>query len=445
MMLRRSFTQLVVRRCPSVTFAASGFGIGAVITPRRAAATLGQGPPKAGGLPFKLPRGVSTTSLRTIKDDLESDVPTLLMFYVASNQEVATYTEMVVQQLASVNAEKASLVVSHTGGAPPLADGAPPALRLLLVDCIAERQLAASMGVSANAFPIIYFCQRGAMVDKMVGIVTEAQIREALHAFVRFVAESSEKKREFQEKATKRMDEDDENPLTLMQAAQEKLKEKDIAKALQLFRKSARQCEVEVEKLHNKLNLRAKKLTPDIISKLRQDSYYMTLPQALAGEAMALGVSGDWSNASIIAKRIRAEFPWAVQDLRLVADAVVRIELVECSGFDLLKDNYTNLMKKEDHLNDVVAFYRNNVKLAAAHYLERNHKSAIDECLRLIRAEPKLLPALKDAGVVNQEVTLSLNSSTPARRALFLIFEGLGNTHEDVIAARKKIAAFMCI
>eukprot|EP00388_Colpodella_angusta_P040294 GDKK01049797.1.p1 GENE.GDKK01049797.1~~GDKK01049797.1.p1 ORF type:complete len:125 (-),score=26.92 GDKK01049797.1:96-470(-) len=122
-----------------------------------------------------------------------------------------------------------------------------------------------------------------------------------------------------------------------------------------------------------------------------------------------------------------------------------RIELLFLTNFDLEKDNYVSLMKREELLNDPVAFYLTNVKLAAAHVFEKRHNAGIEECLKLIRTEPKLLGELKKAGVVAQDASLGQKDATPARKVIFLIFEALGNNNEHVIAARKKLSAYLSL
>ena len=144
--------------------------------------------------------------------------------------------------------------------------------------------------------------------------------------------------------------------------------------------------------------------------------------------------------------RIRSEFPYATKDLRDVAEAVVRIELLFVSGYDLDTDNYISLLKFEDLQNDPVTFYQQRVKLAVAHVLDKKHRSAILECVKLIRAEPKLLPALKSGKVVEEDACLTGEgraAATPARRVLFLIFEVLGNMHETTVEGRKMVEPYL--
>ncbi len=72
-----------------------------------------------------------------------------------------------------------------------------------------------------------------------------------------------------------------------------------------------------------------------------------------------------------------------------------------------------------------------------AHYFERHHEQALEELLKLVRVEAKLLPELKKAGLCESLAT------SPARKILFLMFEALGNDSPAVITARRKLAAFL--
>ncbi|KAH8619901.1 putative Thioredoxin [Trypanosoma vivax] len=58
------------------------------------------------------------------------------------------------------------------------------AIKLGLVDCVRNATLTQQFNVEPQMFPIVYFVRNKVYADKMVGIVPEAQIKEAIDALL---------------------------------------------------------------------------------------------------------------------------------------------------------------------------------------------------------------------------------------------------------------------
>jgi tetratricopeptide (TPR) repeat protein len=241
----------------------------------------------------------------------------------------------------------------------------------------------------------------------------------------------------------KRTDNDDENAMTLLQVAHQKLRLKEIVKAQELYSKSLKLATEATNAFKESIGWHTKKHTDEMWLKLRRNAQYNAMAQASAGLAMCEMANRNFAPALEIVTKIREDFPYATKDLKDVTEAIVRIELVFAAKFDLDKDNYVTLMKFEDSEEDPVKFYEQHVKLAVAHVIDKKHRAAIIECVRLIRSESKLLPVLKQAGVVEKDAVLASNVSTPARRVIFLIFEVLGPHHETTIEGRKMLEPYL--
>lgn len=450
--------------------------------------TQGGGPGVGGGRPRPPPPPPSSVVLpktlgmvhitaKNVQEEVkQGTTPLILFFHIRSHPEVLTFTLTLQQQVELANKEAAAsaAVSANAGGStPPAATGAAAnlAVRLGLVDCETEMPLAQQFGVRGDQFPLMFFIVGGNIVDRLVGMVPEAQIRDAITAFIKFGKEETEAAASGTPTSASsggddpagassdatasplhkvpRMDNDEENVMTLLQAATKKLKDKDkdAVKAEQLFRKAHAVGEAAIEKLKKELGLHLKKATPQVMDRLKQDPHYHACPQALSGVALSLFAQNKHEECYATCKVIREQYPWATKELREVAEAVCKLELLRAADYDPDKDSYVNLMRNDQALNEPVKFYTNNVKLAVAHFMERQPQLAIDECLKLLRAEPKLLADLKRAGVVPEDVRCNGVSTdektTPARKVLSLLLESLGSNNEIAIRARKKMAAFL--
>ncbi|RNF04967.1 uncharacterized protein Tco025E_07877 [Trypanosoma conorhini] len=399
-------------------------------------------PPPPGALPARL--GVVHFNSRNINDEMSSKVPLFLYFHVTNNSEVAAYTERL-----SVQVDAANHRLRGSGIADKYQEFGKDrglAIKLGLVDCLREAGLTEKFSVDPHMFPIVYFVRNKVYADKMVGIVPESQVKEAIDAFIDYAIEESKNEMSgtsvFQK--VQRSDEDDENAMTLLNAAHTRLKNKEIPKARELFKKAYDMATRETQAARERLGFaKEKKVTRDMWERLKREGCYNVSPQALCGLAMCAMVSKDAAEAQRIVQQVREEFPFATRDLRDVAEAVVRIELLIIADFDVEKDNYVSLLTYDDLTHDPAALYRQHLKLAVAHFVEKRHHKGIEECLRLIRAEPKLLPALKAAGVVPEGLVLGPHAKTPARQVILGIFEALGNTNEHTIMGRQMLQTYL--
>jgi thioredoxin-like negative regulator of GroEL len=419
-----------------------------------------------------LPTGV--VRVTDINFDLEigmcKDTPVILLFYVGTNHEVLSYAKTVISQVGTFNRIRAAMARDAAGAA---AGTAALAIKCGIIDVEREYNLAQQFRIQPDMFPLIYFIAAGRVVDKMIGICPEGQVQQAFTAFLDWTKQHAAKPvpgtAEYMEQARKdaigdpgkqpataaaadaaekpdRPDEFDENPMTLQQAAIRKTQSKDYAKAYELFTKARTVAEENVKALKVRLGVDKKKMTPELQERLKKDVNYLALPQAICGQAMVRLAQRDLEEASGYCAEVRRDFPWAVRDNRQIADTLCRVELIRLSGYDVDKDNYVTLMRRDDLVENTGDFYRNQLRLAVAHYFERHQEMAIEELLRLIRAEPKMMAMLKKEGLIaapEDGSAMTAQNKTPARRILFLVFESMGNQHGAVIDARKKLQAFL--
>lgn len=140
--------------------------------------------------------------------------------------------------------------------------------------------------------------------------------------------------------------------------------------------------------------------------------------------------------------RVRAEFPYAMLDLQEVIDGVTRIELLTITEYDMEKDSYLNLLRFHELNDDPIAFYKSRLKLIIALVMEGSHSQAIEEALRVVRAEHKLLPELKKAGIVPADLVLGPQAVTPGRQVILKVFESLGNTNEHLVKGRRLLQLY---
>lgn len=421
-----------------------------------------------------LPLGCVNVDIRTLdKEVMRSEVPTLLYFHVTSHPEVKEYTRLLTSQVGAINREAANtapMTQAHTPAEKKLA------VKLGLVDCIKEATLAQQFRISGANFPMTYFLLGGSVVDQAVGIMEEAQIRDALTQFVAFAdKKKAEAKNSKLQGATPgtgstnssaagapdgagigRVGEDEENPVTLLQVALRKLQEKDFSKTTMLLDKAMAQALPEADKLKKRLGVGQKKITPEMLNAMRKDVNVTVLPQILCARAMMALGQKRYSDAFAEVDTIMTEYPWAPRDLRQVADCVCRIGMIKYADYDLDRDNYVTLLKKSDggslsNSGDVIEFYFTQVRLACCHYFEKHPDRCIEELLKIIRVEPKLMPELKKKGLLEEwakqssvaERAAGHNTTTLARRIIFLVFDALGNDNQMVVAARKKISAYL--
>ncbi|CAJ1028663.1 hypothetical protein Q4I30_004927 [Leishmania utingensis] len=374
---------------------------------------------------------------------MESKTPLFLYFMVPNHPEVKQYTDLLCHQVDQANRR---LKGDNFGELyQEFGKDAGLAIKLGMVDCLQEPGLMAKFHVDPRMFPFIYFVRNKVFCDKLVGIVSESHIKEAVEAFIDYAKQESKNESEgrslFQQ--VKRQDNDEENAMTLIAAAHSKMQAGEPAKGKQLFEKALRMSLEDIEIVKQRYGVPHKKMTPELWAKLKREPCYNSAPEALCGLAMCAMASKQRDEAFRLAAQVREEFPFATQDMRSVAEAVVRIELIQLVDYDPDTDNYMRLLKFDELVNEPAQFYRHHLKRAVAFYVEGVAGQAIEECLRLIRAEPKLLAALKENGIVPKDLRLGPVAVTPARQVLQGIFEALGPTNEHVQKGRKLLQLYV--
>ncbi|GET89644.1 hypothetical protein, conserved [Leishmania tarentolae] len=387
--------------------------------------------------------GVVQITSKNIKTEMESKVPLFLYFMVTNHPEVKQYTELLCHQVDQANRrvkdENFGDVYQEFGKDSGLA------IKLGIVDCLQEPGLMAKFHIDPHMFPLIYFVRNKVYCDKMAGVVTESHVKEAVEAFIDYAKLESKNESEgisvFQK--VRRQDNDDENAMTLIAAAHGKMQAGDPAKGKLLFEKALRISMEDIEVVKKRYGVPNKKMTPELWAKLKREPCYNSAPEALCGLAMCAMASKQRSEAFHLAARVREEFPFAPQDMRSVAEAVVRIELIQLVDYDPDTDNYMRLLKFDELVSEPAQFYKHHLKRAVAFYVEGVAGQAIEECLRLIRAEPKLLSALKESGIVPKDLRLGPTAATPARQVIRAIFEALGSTNEHVEKGRKLLQLYI--
>ncbi|CAJ1027540.1 conserved hypothetical protein [Leishmania braziliensis MHOM/BR/75/M2904] len=374
---------------------------------------------------------------------MESKTPLFLYFMVPNHPEVKQYTDLLCHQVDQANRR---LKGDNFGELyQEFGKDAGLAIKLGMVDCLQEPGLMAKFHIDPRMFPFIYFVRNKVFCDKLVGIVSESHIKEAVEAFIDYAKQESKNESEgrslFQQ--VKRQDNDEENAMTLIAAAHSKMQAGEPAKGKQLFEKALRMSLEDIEIVKQRYGVPHKKMTPELWAKLKREPCYNSAPEALCGLAMCAMASKQRDEAFRLAAQVREEFPFAPQDMRSVAEAVVRIELIQLVDYDPDTDNYMRLLKFDELVNEPAQFYRHHLKRAVAFYVEGVAGQAIEECLRLIRAEPKLLAALKENGIVPKDLRLGPVAVTPARQVLQGIFEALGPTNEHVQKGRKLLQLYV--
>lgn len=404
-----------------------------------------QRPPPSVSPPSSLPRsaakaqkmGVVHVDSTNLNAELGTKVPLFLYFTVTNHPDITAYTELLIHQVDQANRRLQGSSLADTYQ--EFGKDAGLAIKLGIIDCLKEPGIHEKFGVNPHMFPVLYFVLNRLTVDKLSGMVPESQIKEAVDAFIEYATTEANKsdKGKGTLDAIKRHDNDDENPMTLLQVAHKQLQKREVVKARKTYEKALKQSLEEMETVNERYGVGKKKMTEELWSKLKREGCYNTAPQALCGLGMCALSIAQVDEAMNFARRARKEYPYAVRDLQGVADALVRIELFHVTGFNIEDDNYATLLRFDELINDPVDFYDHHLKLVVSHYVEGRSRYAIQEALRLIRSERKLLPALKERGRVPQDLSLGPSAETPARKVLNLIFEALGPTNEHVVQGRK--------
>ncbi|KAG5475754.1 hypothetical protein CUR178_03467 [Leishmania enriettii] len=387
--------------------------------------------------------GVVQITAKNITTEMESKVPLFLYFTVSNHPDVRLYTDLLSHQVDQANrrlkGDSFDELYQEFGRDAGLA------IKLGVIDCLHEPGLMAKFQIDPHMFPLIYFVRNKVFCDKLVGIVAESHVKEAVEAFIEYAKAESKNELEGSSllQKVKRQDNDDENAMTLLAAAHSKMQSGDPAKGKKLFEKALRLSMEHIEVVKKRYGVPNKKMTPELWAKLKREPCYNSAPEALCGLAMCALASKQRSEAFRLAAQVREEFPFAPRDMRSVAEAVVRIELIQLVDYDPDTDNYMRLLKFDELVSEPAQFYKHHLKRAVAFYVEGVVGQAIEECLRLIRAEPKLLVALKENGIVPKDLRLGPTAVTPARQVIRAIFEALGPTNEHVEKGRKLLQLYL--
>lgn len=387
--------------------------------------------------------GVLKLTASNLNSAMDTNVPLFLYFMVENHPEVREYTQRICAQVDQVNRRLRDAGMSEAYGEKGANAGL--AIKLGMIDCLKEPGLATKFGIDPHMFPLVYFVRRRYTVDKLVGIVSESQVKEAIEAFIDFAKEETKKEAEGKSGSAKvnRHDNDDENALTLLSAAIVKMRNKELAKAMELNEKALQLSMADIAVVNQRYGVDHKKLDRQMWAKLKRETCYNSAPQALCGLAMCNLALEKRKEAAAFVARVRNDFPFAVRDLREVAEAVVQVELVTMTDFDVNKDTYLTMLKYDDLTEDPIVFYKTRLKLVVALYADKSYNRAIEESLRIIRSEPKLLPQLKEARIVPADLSLSPTAKTPGRQLLLKIFEALGDMNEAVVKGRKLMQLYI--
>eukprot|EP00796_Vickermania_ingenoplastis_P011415 gene11415-7919_t len=374
---------------------------------------------------------------------MDTHVPLLLYFTVHNHPDVRAYTLRLKHQVDQVNRR---LENDHLEDAyDEHGKDAGLAIKLGVVDCLSEPSLSKKFNIDPHSFPVVYFILKKAFCDMLTGMVEESHAKEAIEAFIDYAKEEMKNAKEGKGiyAKLKMHDNDDENAFTLLSKGHKHLQSNELTKAKEMFSKSLRYSRDEMKVVNQRYGVEGKKMTKEMWDKLKREACYNSAPQALCGLAMCAMAVEDRPAAQRIVTDIRREFPYATKDMLDVAEALVRIELMILTDFHVNRDSYVSLMKYDNLTSDPAAFYRQHVKLAVAHFLEGAHQRCIEECLRIIRAERKLLPALKESGILPPDTELTRSTQTPARKVVLGVMEALGPMNEHTITGRKMLQMYL--
>lgn len=389
------------------------------------------------------PLGVVNVTSLNINLEMQTRVPLLLYFTVHNHPDVRAYTERLKHQVDQTNRryqnEDFASAYEEDGKDAGLA------IKLGIVDCLAEPALSKKFNVDPHSFPIIYFILKKGLCDTLTGMVEESHVKEAIDAFIDYTKEEVKNAKEGKGIYSKLKihDNDDENAFTLLSKGQKHLQSNELTKAKEMFTKSLKYAQEELKTVNHQYGVDQKKMSKAMWDKLKREPCYNSAPQAMCGLAMCAMAVEDRPEAKRITDEIRSEFPFATKDMKDVAEAIVRIELMILTDFHVKRDSYISLMKYDNLIEEPVAFYQQHVKLAVAHFLEGAHQRSIEECLRVIRAEPKLFPALRAAGMFPAGSELTRATNTPARQVIRGVMEALGPMNEHAVTGRKMLQLYL--
>ena len=416
----------------------------------------------------KLPERSSKTCVIIIDPsnvglEIDTVIPVVMLFTrVSARGEEEQYAEQVVNQARLANSQRAPEIHDM-----PFATEGPDrglALKLCVIDV--DKYEGVAQRFQVTTFPCLLFVYRQLTIDYLTHVASESHVKECFDRFIQYVrddiAKSAEESQDSQSSKTvtgtiqkgrreksadaigrsglKTNHEDEENPMTLLQAANKQIIV-DPAKSKKLFMKAFDLSIVEVMKLRDKLGFDTKKVTDEMNMEMRRFGPSNCCAQALAGLSLVALADGNVDEAQEICAQLQQDFPYAREDIGSVREAICRIDILRISKLDLTKDNYMSLLKFDDLINDPVTFYLIRVKLVAAHVMQRCFSSAFEELARLLRVEPRILPALQAEGLAPPNGALTSLKGTPARDIAKVMLE-MGTT-EDREKGKKMIGPYI--
>lgn len=199
--------------------------------------------------------GVVEVTAANLSATLKSPTPTIIYFYVKNHAEVAKYTADLKEQIMIANRDHREDAKKYeaTGADRELS------VKLAMVDCLKESSIAMQFGIDPQQFPLVLFLWRQQVVDRLPGIVPASQVKDMVTSFMTYcqsdLADMKAGKGPGGIDRPNRMDNDDENCMTLIQAAQKHLKDNDFAKGVELYEKAIVMGREKVDALKKQLGL----------------------------------------------------------------------------------------------------------------------------------------------------------------------------------------------
>jgi thioredoxin-like negative regulator of GroEL len=389
--------------------------------------------------------------MHNVEQVMQSPLPTLLVFHAPSHPEVAAYSKAMMDEVMRVNVAAATAANGKSS---------PPVLQLGLINCEREPGLMQQFRVSPQEFPMCYVMFQGRILDRAVGILEPAHIAQLIHTFLEYcnnaqagaAAKPEEEAQKSADAATASSasgaDIDMNDVKAVVAAAFRQLAAREFEQAAELLRRAHDLAEPEIAILKANLGIGKKKVTPEMQEKLRKDPNCNAMAHVLAGFSLIALAQGQVGGAAACIDEMRNQFPWATRDVRVIGDAAARVELIRLTGFQAAPGDYATFVESAPP-TDALENYLHQLRVAVAHYFLAQPERSIEALLGAIRSEAKLMPQFKEKGLLEKWAQLpgaapgSSNAQTLARRLIFVVFEALGNDKPAVIAARKRLAAYL--
>lgn len=393
--------------------------------------------------------GIIEVSRKNYLPIVRSNVPIVFVFYSKKVEPHKKYVEEFCHQVSQIRKTHSELA-NKFANASEAFQGHP--LVLGLVDSDLDPTVLTLFHLQYSEVPVALYFYCGAYLDRMNGLVPDIQIKDSLNAFVKFVDEEVQKTSQLnlpksQLGVTKlgKVSEDEENVMTLLHVASVKQKTNDLTKAHELYKKAHDLARSHIQNLKKQLGMGEKKLTAEMLKVFKADPNVLGCGYAMAGLATVAFTSKRTEEAVNYCRAIREEFPWQLKESREVAAAVCEIEMYEISKCSPSRENVSLIARRDDLDANGAEFYDRRVKLAVLWAIDQKWEQAIEECLRLVRSEPKLWKELQEHALIGKDANPRDLEATPARKILRLVFELLGDDDSRVVDARKSLHSFVFV